>query len=315
MMLTSEHTPSEVLFDTLKKRGGIAHKELAPLILSNRPLGDGRSPIEHAKDRTWLSHVIVHAPVGAQQERYFADFGLAAVRVMNLLRSRKGHAMSSADIIGMVGGDTSRRMQRALEVCHQDPNLYRNALARLVEQDELGLDERAEDCLVLFVAAGCSANARLSAAYALEYARSHNNDPISTPQAQVLTGAESRRGTGGGLGSRTLGVVRVVDGYVVGDVHWVRDDEQGMIIGAFATGPDDVTEVGDGVSGRHARIRRVKDGTWTVEDLGSTNGTELRDGATGRSVSLNPHAPYPIHAGDELRLAEHTVFSVIQGWA
>lgn len=315
MLLTSEHTPCEVLFDTLKKKGGISHKELAPLVLSNRPLGDGRSPIEHAKDRTWLSHAIVHAPVGAQQERYFADYGVAAVRILNALQSRKSRALDAAGVLAMLSGDSSTRMQQALVLCHQDANLYRNVLSRLVEQGNLTPDECAEDCLVLFVAAGCSANAQLSAAYALNYAQEHNGEPVSTPQPRAMNlASESPRGT---AEDRTLGIVRVVDGYVAGDVHWVYEggDERGLTIGAFATGSHDVTEVGDGVSGEHARIWRRDDGTWLVEDLGSTNGTTLLDGATGRQTVLTPHVPYSLRPGDELQLAGTTTYSVIQGWA
>ena len=36
-------TPCGVLFDVFKRKGGINHKELAGLILSDRPLSDGRS--------------------------------------------------------------------------------------------------------------------------------------------------------------------------------------------------------------------------------------------------------------------------------
>lgn len=48
-------TPCGVLFDVFKRKGGISHKELAGLILSDRPLSDGRSASSRAADRTWLS--------------------------------------------------------------------------------------------------------------------------------------------------------------------------------------------------------------------------------------------------------------------
>lgn len=313
MLLTSEHTPCEVLFDTLKKKAGIAHKELAPLILSNRPLGDGRSPIEHAKDRTWLSHVIVHAPLGAQQERYFADFGVAAQRILNLLQSRKSRAMDSEHVLAMLS-DASPAMQQALALAHQDANLYRNAFGRLLEQSEVTSDVRAEDCMVLFVAAGCSVDARLSVAYALDYAQTHHGGSVSTPAPRSLGHAGLQGDSNGASEAPTLGIVRVSEGYVVGDVHWASNKSEGFTIGAFATGPYDVTEVGDGVSGEHARIWCNDEGTWLVEDLGSTNGTQLVDGESGKKTNLVPHKPQTLHAGDELLLAGTTTFSVIQGW-
>ena len=81
-----ELTPCGVLFDVFKRRGGISHKELAGLILSDRPLSDGRSASSRAADRTWLSHFIVHAPVESLQPAYFRDWGLSAQRIMSRLR-------------------------------------------------------------------------------------------------------------------------------------------------------------------------------------------------------------------------------------
>lgn len=318
MLLTSEHTPCEVLFDTLKRRGGITHKDLASFILSNRPLNDGRSPLEHAKDRTWLSHVIVHAPVGAQQERYFADYGTAAVRIVNQLQSRRSRPMNAEGILQMLTGDCSEQMQRALTLCHQKASLYRNALARLAEQGGTTADERAEACMVLFVAAGCSADAQRAASYAMAYAASREDVTISTPQAFAVERPEgSSDGKGGRAADdgRTLGLVRVVDGYVSGDVHWAHNHSQGIVIGAFAMGPDDISDVDDRVSAKHLHVWQGSNGTWIAEDLGSTNGSALVDAATGKTIVLAPHKAHAIHAGDELVLAGTTTFSVIQGWA
>ena len=55
-------TPCSVLFTSLKKHGGISYKELAGLILSGKPLSDGKSPVSRINDRTWISRFIVHAP-------------------------------------------------------------------------------------------------------------------------------------------------------------------------------------------------------------------------------------------------------------
>lgn len=318
MLLKSEHTPCEVLFDTLKRRGGIAHKDLAALILSNRPLNDGRSPQEHAKDRTWLSHVIVHAPVGASQERYFADYGTAAVRIVNQLQSRRSRPMNADGILQMLTGDCAEQMQRALALCHQQPSLYRNALARLAEQGGVAPDARAESCMVLFVAAGCSADAQRAVSYAVAYAASRDEASVSTPEAFAVERTQDSSGVAGNSraeGNRTLGLVRVVDGYVSGDVHWVHNPSQGIVIGAFAMGPDDVSDVGEDVSAHHLRIWRNANGVWIVEDLGSTNGSLLVDAATGNKIVLSPRKAHAIHAGDELVLAGNTTFSVIQGWA
>ena len=86
--MNNNPTPCGALFDVMKKHASISYKELAGLILSNRPLSDGRSPISRVGDRTWISRFIVHAPAGSLQERYFCDYDVAALRVMARLRSR-----------------------------------------------------------------------------------------------------------------------------------------------------------------------------------------------------------------------------------
>lgn len=72
-------------------------------------------------------------------------------------------------------------MVRALEECHQDTNLYRNALDRLSQAAELMPAERAEAVLVLFVAVGCSADVRSSVNYAIDYAHATCGGGTSTP--------------------------------------------------------------------------------------------------------------------------------------
>ena len=69
-----ELTPCGALFETMKRYGGISHKDLARLVLSGRPLADGKSPLSRSDDRTWVSRFIVHAPVGSLQDRYFSDW-------------------------------------------------------------------------------------------------------------------------------------------------------------------------------------------------------------------------------------------------
>ena len=81
-MSASAATPCSVLFSTMKKLGGISYKELAGLILSGKPLSDGKSPVSRINDRTWVSRFIVHAPPGSLQDKYFCDFGIGALRVV-----------------------------------------------------------------------------------------------------------------------------------------------------------------------------------------------------------------------------------------
>ena len=62
-MAKTPSTPLGALFSILKKHGHISYKDLAALILSEKPLMGGTSPISRVNDRTWISRYLVHAPV------------------------------------------------------------------------------------------------------------------------------------------------------------------------------------------------------------------------------------------------------------
>ena len=144
-----ELTPCGAMFDIFKRAAHLSHIELCGLVLSSRPLADGRSPQSRAADRSWVSRFIVRAPVGTLQQRYFAEYGTSAARIMSQLALRQRNPMDSTAVINMVCGPAGEPMVRALEECHQDTNLYRNALDRLSQAAELMPAERAEAVLVL----------------------------------------------------------------------------------------------------------------------------------------------------------------------
>ena len=69
-----ELTPCGAMFDIFKRAAHLSHIELCGLVLSSRPLADGRSPQSRAADRSWVSRFIVRAPVGTLQHRYCAYY-------------------------------------------------------------------------------------------------------------------------------------------------------------------------------------------------------------------------------------------------
>ena len=144
MASQAELTPCGAMFDIFKRAAHLSHIELCGLVLSSRPLADGRSPQSRAADRSWVSRFIVRAPVGTLQERYFADYGTSAARIMSQLALRRRNPMDAAAVTNMVCGPAGEPMVRALGECHQDTNLYRNALERLSQAAELMPAERAE---------------------------------------------------------------------------------------------------------------------------------------------------------------------------
>lgn len=286
--MTEAHlTPCGALFAAMKKYGGMSYKELASLVLSGKPLADGRSPASRVSDRTWVSRFIVHAPVGSLQDRYFSDFGVSSLRIVARLKAREKRALSSEQILGFIVGDGGTMMKEALSAAHQDVALYDNVLARLIGGAGYTNDERVEIAMTLFVAAGCTANVRAAAQFAVNYARSIHGDNLATTPAATLGDAQEASGRIAGA-PFALGLVRVVDGYVKGSAHWVSPEGDGVEIGALALGEDDITNVGPRVSGRHAHIWCDEEGRWFVEDLGSRNGTVVISGVDRSKTVVAP---------------------------
>lgn len=288
--MTEAHlTPCGALFAVMKKHGGMSYKELASLVLSGKPLTDGRSPASRVSDRTWVSRFIVHAPVGSLQDRYFSDFGVSSLRIVARLKAREKRALSSEQILGFIVGDGGAMMRQALSAAHQDVALYDNVLARLIGGAGYTNDERVEIAMTLFVAAGCTADVRKAARFAVSYAKSVHGDNLATTPAASLGDADVAPDRERMEHARfALGLVRVVDGYVKGDARWVSPDNSGIEIGALALGEGDIADVGPRVSGRHAHVWCDGGGRWFVEDLGSRNGTVVVSGVDRGKIVVAP---------------------------
>lgn len=317
-MSSTPTTPCSVLFDTMKRQGGISYKNTAALILSGRPLSDGRSPASRVDDRTWVSRFVVHAPVGSLQENYFGDFTVSALRLISRLKTRNGKAMTSEKILALVSDEDGRAMDRALEACGQPASLYRNALERLKGEGSLTAEERAEVAMVLFVTVACTANARRAVARALEFTQKAHGGTFVTP-ATVPDGTAPQAPSAPRV-SR-LGLLPLTDGYVEGAPFWLAPTEAGTLLGSLALAAEAVTDVAADVSGEHARIW-LDDGQWLIEGLDSRNGTVLVNGLTGEETVVEPPRsersgfspqPVPLGAGDTLRLGSVTTFLVVEG--
>lgn len=307
MASQAELTPCGAMFDIFKRAAHLSHIELCGLVLSSRPLADGRSPQSRAADRSWVSRFIVRAPVGTLQERYFADYGTSAARIMSQLALRRRNPMDAAAVTNMVCGPAGEPMVRALEECHQDTNLYRNALERLSQAAELMPAERAEAILVLFVAVGCSADVRSSVTYAIDYAHATRGGDTSTPRSLSTSSVAGEHEV---APAHPLGLLCVQNGYVVSVPRWIQPSEEGVEIGALATGEGGIT---DDVSARHAHIWCDAQNIWHVEDLSSTNGTMVVNGATNVCIQVEPGRSAQLNPGDELRLGESTTYAILLG--
>lgn len=302
-------TPRSVMFDVLKRVGHMSHAELAGIVLSSRPLADGRSAVAHASDRSWLSRFVVHAPADVAQQRLFADYGASAARLALRLRSRRSRAMGAGDIFDMVMSDEARAMDDALAAFGSDPRAYRNLLDRLASSEGYSAAGRSELALVLFVAAGCSADAATAVDYELSYERKVFGSASPTPPSSVL--CQHDGAAPGGDFVPHLGLVRLCGGYVSGQPRWIDPEGPGCVVGSLATGASDVCDVERDVSSRHLRLW-FEDGTWWCADMGSANGTWVRP-ADGCELRLEPGCRRALAPGDELRLGAATRFVLLEG--
>ena len=106
------------------------------------------------------------------------------------------------------------------------------------------------------------------------------------------------------------GLLCVQNGYVVSVPRWIQPSEEGVEIGALATGEGGIT---DDVSARHAHIWCDESGAWFVEDLSSTNGTVVVNGATSVCIQVEPGRSAQLNPGDELKLGESTTYAILLG--
>jgi pSer/pThr/pTyr-binding forkhead associated (FHA) protein len=84
-------------------------------------------------------------------------------------------------------------------------------------------------------------------------------------------------------------------------------------IGRHSVSTGDVPEIDlrqappdPGVSQLHAVLMCDQDGTWTVVDVGSTNGTTVNDG----SEPLEANTPVPLAAGDRVHVGAWTTITM-----
>ena len=319
-MARSISTPLGALFSILKRTGRISYKDLAALILSEKPMAGGVSPISRVNDRTWISRYLVHAPVESVKSDYFISCEKCAMRIVSRLKKHMGNG----EIMAMIAGPAGREMLDALTHCGQNIAPYINMLARLDKEDEFRTEERVEIAMVLFVAAALSVNVAEATSRALGFAEkihgSSVTTPLVTPRSREVGNERTREFAEEPV---ILGLLRVMDGYVVGSPHWLDPSESGEIeVGAFATGKGSLSNVAADVSRRHARIWHDSTGTWFVEGAGSKNGTVLVSGVDRSETVVEPPAderegwestPVALKPGDELVFGKNTRYVVIAG--
>lgn len=312
-------TPCAVMFDACKEFGGLSYKELASLVLSDRPVWEGRSPRSRVNDKTWVSRYVVHAFPGTVPERVFDDFDASARRVAAHLRRAEGPGRTSEETIGYFSGEAARRMKAALDAAGRDGTLYLNVLRRIGAMRDAQAGDQADLLVLHFLATGCTSDPRRSADVALGFAQRALGVSFKTTLPAVVDVDDEADAE-----PLYLCLLRVENGRIKGAPYYLNPGSEGTEIGSLSTARYSITDVEDTVSARHLRVWRADDGRWYTEGLDSKNGTVLVSGADRREVVVEPprskregfaSRPVEILPSDELVLARDTVFMVMEGVA
>lgn len=316
-METDRPAPRLVMFDAFKEFGSLSYKELAGIILSDRLVCDGRSPRSRVEDKTWVSRYIVHAPLGAVPETYFADFGTSARMLAVRLKSRNGAHRTNDEIVDFFCGSVSSDMKHALGADSSDGVIYLNVLRRIVGMAASNKPDAVDLILLHFLVTGSTGDARRAADYTLEFAQNALNVSFRTRMPTAVDTMEQPE-----KGEAYLCLFRIKDGKLKGSPYYLNPGEEGTEIGSLATKRYAINDVEETVSGRHLLIRREEDGAWYAMGLESRNGTVLVSGADRSETVIEPprsargdfvSKPVEIKPGDELILARDTVFMVMEG--
>lgn len=300
--MPGRQTPIEVMFSLFKTSFALSHRALAELLLSDRPLTNGRPTVQMVQDTSWLSRTIVHSQPGSLEDRYFADWSYASDRILHKLRE-KGY--SNADIYTTIASATGAIAQ-TLNAYGRNGLLYRNAASRLVgcQSDK---DDRALISIALVISTACWCDPARSITYIIDHIKCAGNIGSFTPPSSVSSSPCDLKQTST---TYALGLIRIDNGLVVGGPYVVEPSAIGSVIGALTLEDRAVTDVGPDASARHLRIF-TEGNAWYAQDLGSTNGTYLVEASNGKTLNISSGVPAQLQPGDTLRLGLSTTFAVV----
>lgn len=320
-------TPSLVLYSDLKTFGRITYRDAAWRLLSSRPAYDGLAPRDRVNEKTFLSREVVHAQPGALPESFFADFGSSAQGLVAQMTSQMRHARNAgvtaaeahAAISSHYLGEAARSMRAALDASGADGALYSNTAASIAGLRLNREEDRATIAVLAFVAAGCLGSPGRAVQLTEEFMRKSLALSFSTIDL-ASTDLDTPRGQGDAPVASGLGLVRLVNGAMTTSIYRLSAAPEGSVVGAFATGPNAIIDVGPTVSRQHLRIWLDASGRWLCQGLGSTNGSYITR-ADGRIVVVEfPRsrrttrelpAPVELLAGDTIQLGSDTTFAVM----
>ena len=304
------------MFADLKQFAGISNRDAARLLLTERPVLGGVSPRDRINERTFLSREIVHATPGYLPASFFAPFDESIPALMAHMRRARGKHLNGAEIERHVAHDIVRPFRTVLASWNINDRLFANAVERIGIMQLTSDKSRCTLYLMLYCATACLGDPARAIDLAEHFAADRALGSLSTQQTEVGASEPVAPSV-----SSLLGLVRLVDGKISGQIHPLTEDPEGTVIGSLASGTHAIVDVGSDVSRVHLRIRRT--GTaWVAEPLGSTNGTDIVSGEDRHRDIIEPPArerdgswhaePYEILPGDIINLGASTSFLVLE---
>lgn len=319
-MDTTAPTPSTVLYSDLKNFARISNRDAALTLLSPTAFYGGLSIRDRANsDRTFLSREIVHARPGQLRLEHFSNLAKATQELEATIVERRGGGDVAYEELGdHYLGSAAKAMCKAVAHAGFDANLYVNAFQKASLVGNLPEKAHARLYLMLFVITGCLGDPRMSINIVNEYATNTFSYGLYTTETSVGPGyAEAITAPPQNV---RLGLLRIVNGVGQLPVQPLSCEPEGTIVGALASGPHDITNVGYDVSRHHLRIYR-SGGSWWVQGLNSTNGTTLISGDTRTTYVVEPpksqrepgktYGPLRLSNSDTLCLGSTTQFLVM----
>ena len=312
-------TPSLVMYSHLKELG-IMFRDAASLLMKTDVSFAGRTIESRIAEKTQLSRRFVHVAPGELPVELFRDFRESSEDIMQMLLAQS----ASADIRSQTANslcehfrsETARDMAASLAAFRLGSQLYLNTVGYIDRLRTDGEFQRLKLHIMLFITVGCTADERLASNAVISHAAGELHATFSTPateQPAVMRTAVP--------GDMPLALMRIAEGGVVASASSYKLDPLGTELGLLSDSDCAITDVGEDVSRRHARIWR-EDGAWYIADLDSTNGTSIVRGSdlaevvvapprANRDVRLVPEQ-VRIEPADIIKLGNTTSFVVVQ---
>lgn len=318
--MRSIDTPSAVMYADLKAFGGLANKDAARILLSDKPIYSGLSPRARIDERTFLSRVVVHVSPSNVNDAIFGDFFQSAQAITSRIIARYGGDDNAHEqVFQHYSGPAMRELHDSLNAYGLDAKVYANLVRRLAHAAVKSRVDNVSLLVMAFVATGCLCDPGRAAMEVDRVAKRCLAGASAGAVTTTLTGEVPTTTGLKGPASR-LGLIRVIDGVARPPIHALSCDEEGTIVGSLASGGNAVNDVGIDVSRRHLRIWSDS-GVWLCQGLGSTNGTVLIGGSDGVERVVEPpkslrgsetYPPVVITDGDMLHLGLTTRFQVMR---